>query len=87
MNLKDEIQAKCVWGEGPRDILLIAGQAFVFGPLINPGHIKEGSGWARVHVDLTKQQAQALIAQLQSAIEETETIEAQVIAHCQGNQS
>lgn len=82
--MNNEIEAKCVWGEGPRDILLIAELAFVFGPVMNPGHIKEGCGWAKVHIDLDKQQALQLIAQLQASIEQVDAIEASVIAACQG---
>lgn len=83
MSIEKEVSARCVWGHGPRDILLVAETAFVFGPVRNPGHIKEGSGWATVHIDLTKQQAQDLIVQLQGAIDQTNEIEESVIASCQ----
>ena len=72
MSLETEIHAKCVWGQGPRDLLVVAETAFVFGPLNNPGHIKEGSGWAKVHIDLTISQAKALIVQLEAGIAEAE---------------
>ena len=81
MSLETEIQAKCVWGEGPRDLLIVAETAFVFGPLNNPGHIKEGSGWAKVHIDLSIDQAKALIVQLQTGIAEAEHLNDVCSAH------
>lgn len=81
MNLEDKVSAKCVWGQGPRDLLIVAESAFVFGPLNNPGHIKEGSGWAKVHIDLSIDQAKALIVQLQAGIAEAEHLNDVCSAH------
>lgn len=72
MTLSTEISAKCVWGQGPSDLLLVAGTAFVFGPLVRQDLYSNGSGWAKVHVDLSIEQAKALIVQLQTGIAEAE---------------
>lgn len=81
MSIESEVHAKCVWGQGLCDLLIVAETAFVFGPLNNPGHIKEGSGWAKVHIDLTINQAKALIAQLEAGIAEAEHLNDVCSAH------
>lgn len=70
MQTEAEIQAKCVWGQGPRDLLVIAENAFVFGPVEQQENYKDGCGWAKVHID----QAKALITQLQTGIAKAELL-------------
>ncbi len=56
---------------GQRDITLSANLAFVFGPVIKHGG-EQGNetGWAKVHIDASRDQAATMIEQLQAAIAE-----------------
>lgn len=56
---------------GQRDITLSTNLAFVFGPVVKHGGEQgNGAGWAKVHIDASRDQAVTMIEQLQAAIAE-----------------
>lgn len=60
-----KVVAKDVWGHGPNDILIVSEDSFVFGPVKRTELYKDGCGWAKVHIDISKEEAKALIVSLQ----------------------
>lgn len=77
--MSNELKATCVCGEGPKDVLLAAPLAFVFGPVKNDGRYVAGSGTAKVQIDLTAQEARALAWQLNAAADQAEGLDTKVL--------